>query len=152
MASPFSVGDDVQTPLGKGLVREVRTNGRLLVDIGGRKVLVEGGAVKPLESSKSTRKKRPPAPPAVDHGDVAPGRHRPPAEIDLHGLSVDEALERAMAAINDTLLAGHARLRLIHGRSGGRIKAALHRHLRALPSVRGFRIDPANEGVTVVEF
>jgi dsDNA-specific endonuclease/ATPase MutS2 len=57
-----------------------------------------------------------------------------------------------MTAINDTLIEGHARLRLIHGRSGGRIKAALHRHLRALPSVRGFRTDPANEGVTVVEF
>jgi dsDNA-specific endonuclease/ATPase MutS2 len=152
MASPFSVGDDVQTPLGKGVVREVRTNGRLLVDIGGRKVLFEGGAARPLDSSKSSRKKRPPAPPAVDRVDVVPGRHRSPAEVDLHGLTVDEALERAIAAISDALLAGHARLRLIHGRSGGRIKAALHRHLRALPSVSGFRTDPANEGVTVVEF
>jgi dsDNA-specific endonuclease/ATPase MutS2 len=43
-------------------------------------------------------------------------------------------------------------VRFIHGRSGGRIRSALHRHLRAFPSVRAFRLDPTNEGVTIVQF
>ena len=72
------------------------------------------------------------------------------AEIDLHGLTVDEALERAQQALNEALLGDLAELRFIHGRSGGRIRAALHRHLRETPSVRNVRLDPRNEGVTIV--
>jgi dsDNA-specific endonuclease/ATPase MutS2 len=152
MVPAFSVGDDVQTPLGKGVVREVRTNGRLLVDIGGRKVLLDGAVVRPLEPPKATRKKRSAASPVVGRTDVVPGPHRSPPEVDLHGLTVDEALARVDSAINDALLEGHVHLRVIHGRSGGRIRTALHRHLRALPPVRAFRLDPKNDGVTVAEF
>jgi DNA mismatch repair protein MutS2 len=153
MAPPVSVGDDVHTPLGKGIVREVRGGARLVVEISGRKVVVEAAAVKPVEiARKSSKKRRAPVPFVSGAIDVTDDRRDAPAEVDLHGLTVDEALARVDDAINDALLAGHARLRLIHGRSGGRIKAALHRHLTMLPPVRGFRIDPANAGVTVVEF
>jgi dsDNA-specific endonuclease/ATPase MutS2 len=55
-------------------------------------------------------------------------------EIDLHGMTVAEALDRAERALNDALLADESELRFIHGRSGG----------------RKFRVDPRNEGVTVV--
>jgi DNA mismatch repair protein MutS2 len=71
-------------------------------------------------------------------------------EIDLHGLTVEEALDRVELALNDALLADLSEVRFIHGRSGGRIRAALHRRLRDTPSVRGFRLDPRNEGVTLV--
>jgi len=70
--------------------------------------------------------------------------------VDLHGLTVEEALVRAEHALNDAMLADCAELRLIHGRSGGRIRAALHRRLSEIPSVRGFGLDPRNAGVTVV--
>ena len=56
-----------------------------------------------------------------------------------------------MSAVNAAILAGHGRLRVIHGRSGGRLRGALHRQLHGLPSVRAFRLDPANDGVTIVE-
>ena len=49
---------------------------------------------------------------------------------------IDEALDAA-------LLAGHTELRFIHGRSGGRLRGALHARLRVIPAVRGFRLDPA---------
>jgi DNA mismatch repair protein MutS2 len=71
-------------------------------------------------------------------------------EIDLHGMTVADALERAERALNDALLADESELRLIHGRSGGRIKSALHQWLKGAPSVRKFRLDPRNEGVTIV--
>jgi dsDNA-specific endonuclease/ATPase MutS2 len=71
-------------------------------------------------------------------------------EIDLHGLTVEEALVRVELALNDALLADLSEVRFIHGRSGGRIRAALHRRLRDTPSVRGFRLDSRNEGVTLV--
>ena len=147
-------GDMVQTPLGKGTLREVRGGGRLLVEIDGRRVQFDTAAVRPIDPPKKTSRKQRSATlrTVSDPLDVpVDGRHAP-SEVDLHGLVVEDALARALSAINDALLAGAAQLRLIHGRSGGRIKAALHRELRELPSVRAFRVDPANEGVTIVEF
>jgi len=72
------------------------------------------------------------------------------AEVDFHGLTVEQALDRVLQALNKALLADLSELRLIHGRSGGRIRAALHRRLRETPSVRSFQLDPKNEGVTIV--
>src|SRR6185503_7316281 len=73
-----------------------------------------------------------------------------PPSIDLHGHTVEEALEAIDRFLNAALLGGSHEARIIHGRSGGRIKAALHAHLRGIPSIRGFALDPRNEGVTIV--
>ena len=142
-------GDTVRTPLGKGVVQEVRRRG-LLVLIGNRSVVVD--ARDASVSDPPSRSKRQ----SVPAGDPAPrddGRDRPrtAADLDLHGLVVAEALERVVAAVDAAIRAGHGRLRVIHGRSGGRLRGALHRQLRALPPVRAFRLDPANDGVTIVE-
>ena len=145
MDSRFRSGDFVQTPLGKGVVREARNNGRLIVEIGSRSVMIEERTAKPVAAPKPERKKKQgtsdPAP--------APGG-RSVAEIDLHGLTVEDALLRAGQALNDAMLGDRSELRLIHGKSGGRIRAALHRRLREIPTVRAFRLDPGNPGVTIV--
>jgi DNA mismatch repair protein MutS2 len=72
--------------------------------------------------------------------------------LDLHGKTTAEALEALDAFLNDALLAGGGDARIIHGRSGGRLKAAVHARLRQVVSVRGFRLDPRNPGVTIVRF
>ena len=68
--------------------------------------------------------------------------------VDLHGFTIPEALARVAAALSDALLTDAVALRLTHGRSGGRIRVALHAHLRALGC--RFRPDPTNPGVTLV--
>lgn len=152
MNPPPAVGDAVQTPLGKGVVRELRTRGCLLVEIAGRKVVFEAASIRPLDPvRKSARRHAAPSQPAASVDESHPDRDRAAAEVDLHGLTVADALARVEVAINDALLAGRLRLRVIHGRSGGRIRAAVHRQLRALRPVRAFRLDPTNEGVTMVE-
>ena len=151
MPSRFLVGDTVQTPLGKGVVSEVRRNGRLVVTLHGRSLVLEEHEVKPLESRRRRRAATEAAPPT----EAAPrhaGAEASPLEMDLHGLTVEEALERVALAINAALLDDRPELRLIHGRGGGRIKAALHRRLREMPPVRSFEVDPRNPGVTIVRF
>ena len=170
MESRFKTGELVQTRLGKGVVREVRTNGRLVVEVHGRAVVVEEEAVAPLESrersagrrkparrnaAKAFRETRPPEPaPRVFARRVSGRPERlsgvAPTEVDLHGLTVEEALARTEQALNDALLADLSALRLIHGKSSGRIRAALHRRLREISTVRAFRLDPRNAGVTIV--
>ncbi len=149
MTSRFTPGDTVQTRFGKGVVREVRNRDLLLVDVQGRLLVVTVSEISPLGSER----KRPRVAEKVRGADRTPPKreaHTSSAEIDLHGLTVAEALHRAHEALNETLLADFSELRLIHGRGGGRIRAALHRMLRENPSVRKFRLDPRNEGVTIV--
>ena len=143
-------GDLVQTPLGKGVVREVRNRGRLLVEVSGRALVMDASAVAQLAQRGRTKQRRD----ERTTGDVP--RPRPaggtpePREIDLHGLTVAEALAAIEDAVNRALLADVAELRVIHGRSGGRIRASLHRWLRSTPSVKAFNLDARNPGVTVV--
>jgi hypothetical protein len=151
-------GMAVQTPLGKGVLREVRKNGRVTVLIGDRLVVVDAGNVRPREPAarKVSRKvsgkvsgRRSAPPPAPDGNRRPPPRS--PAAVDLHGLVVADAMAQVLTALDTAIRAGHERLRIVHGRSGGRLRAALHRELRELPAVRAFRLDPANDGVTIVE-
>ena len=142
MASRFAAGDAVQTPHGKGVVLEVRNNGRLLVQVQQRSVVVAERTVTPVAGTRR------PAPPAHRPDVVASPRHAR-SEVDLHGLSVEEALTRIDETLDAALLAGNAEVRFIHGRSGGRLRAALHGRLRAIPAVRGFALDPRNPGVTI---
>jgi dsDNA-specific endonuclease/ATPase MutS2 len=146
----FVPGDTVRTPLGQGVVQEVRHRGRLLVLIGSRSVVVDGADVRPADPpSKAKRRPAPADAAAARDADRSP--HRSAADVDLHGLIVADALERVVAAVDAAIRAGHGRLRVIHGRSGGRLRGAVHRQLRELPSVRAFRLDPANDGATIVE-
>ena len=155
MASRFVVGDAVQTGLGKGIVRETRNNGRLLVEVNSRSLVLDEGAVAPLEARKKSARKKlakrgTGSDPAGAADPPARAERRSAAELDLHGLTVDEALARAEQALNDALLADRSELRLIHGQTGGRIRGALHRWLRSIATVRSFRLDPRNAGVTIV--
>jgi DNA mismatch repair protein MutS2 len=81
-----------------------------------------------------------------DSGPVAP-----PGHIDLHGLVVEEALERVVDEIDRSLLRGADRVEVVHGKGSGRIRDALHRHLASMPGLT-FQLDPRNPGVTWVHF
>lgn len=72
--------------------------------------------------------------------------------LDLHGLTVEDAMARVLDEIDRTLLRGADRLEVIHGKGSGRIRQELHRRLRGMPVVKAYRLDPANAGVTWVFF
>lgn len=152
MPSDFRAGDLVQTPFGKGTVRDVRNNGRIVLDVRGRAMILPEGDVSPVDERRRRPRAQEPRPEDSIGKAPRPGKaSQAPSEIDLHGLTVDEALARAEAALNEALLADLAELRFIHGRSGGRIRAALHRWLGRIAAVRAFRTDPHNEGVTIAK-
>jgi DNA mismatch repair protein MutS2 len=153
--------------LGTGIIVEARGSRRYAVDIKGRIVVADAGDLElanaPTQSTRKravTRATPAPAAPAAPAAPVAPGRTRAhpaaPARahpsLDLHGKTVDEAVEAVEIWVNDVLLAGHDEARVIHGRGGGRLKAALHQYLRGLEAVASFRVDPRNPGVTIITF
>ena len=147
---PFCPGDAVHVAaLGKAVVLEVRQRGRYLVELKGRPVLVTETQLSPRGSTNSSAAPRP-----TEAADTisATGASRAgvSASIDLHGMTVDEAVAAVDVFLNDAMLASIEEVRIIHGRSGGRLRGAVHARLRRIVSVRGFRLDPRNPGVTIV--
>lgn len=147
----FAPGDAVHVAaLGKGIVREVRNAGRYLVDLRGRSLVVAGSQLTPVDSARTPRRATPSVAdtqePAADEATTAS------PSLDLHGKTVDEAVEALSAFLSTALIDGHAKVRIIHGRSGGKLRAAVHTRLKRVPSVRSFRLDPRNPGVTIVRF
>ena len=75
-------------------------------------------------------------------------------EIDLRGMTTDEAILEADQFIDDAVLSGVEHVTLIHGKGTGALRTAIHQHLRSHPSVKSFRLGVYGEGetgVTVVE-
>jgi DNA mismatch repair protein MutS2 len=141
----FAPGDAVHVAgLGKGIVREVRNGRRYLVELKRRSIVAHEGQLTGVTQRS----------PAADVSSSArPAAVDPPparSSLDLHGMTVEEAGGALDEFLNDALLAGVPEVRVIHGRSGGRLKAAVHARLTELPVVRGWRLDPGNAGVTIV--
>jgi len=142
----FEPGDPVHVAaLGTGIVREVRNSRRYLVELKGRSVVVAENQLTAASgrrdhTRRSTRGDEP----------TLPTRAHAPASLDLHGMTVDEAVAALDGFLNDALLAGHGEVHVIHGKSGGVLKRAVHARLAQLPAIRGFRLDPRNPGMTIV--
>ncbi len=67
-------------------------------------------------------------------------------EIMLRGLTVEEALSRLDKYLDDALLAGLERVRLIHGKGTGVLRQAVTDYLDEHPEVRGHFIAEQSEG------
>ena len=145
----FTVGDHVHVAsVGTGIVREVRNAGRYLVEVKARQIVAVETQLTPVDQRKAPAT----APVREDttSPDDVPAGATAMRSIDLHGLTTDEAVAALDTCLNDAILAGIAEVRVIHGRSGGRLKAAVHARLKVVTSVRGFRLDHLNPGVTIV--
>ncbi len=75
-------------------------------------------------------------------------------EIDLRGMTGDEAWSAVDKYLDEAAIAGFHNLRLIHGKGTGALKKALWEYLRTDKRIKSFRIGGYGEGdggVTVVE-
>lgn len=75
-------------------------------------------------------------------------------EIDLRGLTVDEALAEVDNYLDDAMMAGVARVTLIHGKGTGALRQGITDMLKTRSDIKAFRLgnmDEGGSGVTVVE-
>jgi DNA mismatch repair protein MutS2 len=135
-----------------GVVGEVLSMGPGDVElaVGGKRLRVPRGAltvvatpapprIAPTNASPPTRVK--------ERGDVA-------VEINLVGLTVDEALPRVDKLLDDAALSDRSEIRVIHGFGQGTLRKAVAGLLDGHPHVAAFRAGGAREGgggVTIVE-
>lgn len=75
-------------------------------------------------------------------------------EINVIGHRLEEAIGEVEKALDNALLSGAARFRVVHGHGTGRLRDGLRDHLRKHPSVSRLRAGDAREGgngATIVE-
>lgn len=76
------------------------------------------------------------------------------AEIDLHGMSVSEAVNTVDLWIDRALLLGHQFLKIIHGKGSGALRSAIRSHLQSHSHARRVTNrypDKGEDGVTWLE-
>jgi len=69
-------------------------------------------------------------------------------ELDLRGMTGDEALPLVDKFLDDAFLAGYGRVDVIHGKGTGALRKKVVEFLQAHPRVKSFRIAEWNEGGT----
>lgn len=75
-------------------------------------------------------------------------------EVDLRGMTLDEAIPAVDKAIDDAFLSGIMQLRLIHGKGTGALRAGLTEYLKNNSFVKNINLAPieaGGSGVTVID-
>ena len=148
----------VVTALGRrGRILEVGTKGRYRVGVGAASLWCREEELSPAPAGRKRGRETPPdsapsrapgaAPPAAAGGETARL-----GSLDLHGLTVDEALAAVEVRLDAAIRAGLDRIEIVHGIGGGRLRTAVHRYLRQVPAVERFALAPGNPGATWVWF
>jgi DNA mismatch repair protein MutS2 len=67
-------------------------------------------------------------------------------ELNVIGLTADEAVDRVDKFLDDAFLAGAENVRIIHGHGKGILRRAIAKHLTNHPQVDRFQLAPPNQG------
>ena len=143
----LQVGDDVRVrglKVKGRLQTAVRGAGTATVQVGNKTVIV---AVSELEPADDEAK----APYRFAEGTQWSPSTSLPLELHLRGSTLSEAIPAVEKYLDEALLQGFPRVRLIHGVGSGRLRSGITAVLERHPSVRRFQSAEAGGGVTVVE-
>ena len=75
-------------------------------------------------------------------------------DIDVRGMRADEALNAVMYFIDDAILVGMGRVRILHGTGTGALRQVIRQYLSTVPNVKSYRdehVQFGGAGITVVE-
>jgi DNA mismatch repair protein MutS2 len=130
-----------------GQVLELRGDGRVIVRVGSLKLVTDAHALEPLGPAPEGSRPRPSSPDRSDREQTY--------EIDLRGLTGDEAEQVMVSALDAAVLAEQPYLRIIHGKGTGVVRERVQQVVRGDRRVKSHGFAPSNQGgtgVTLVEF
>lgn len=129
-------------------------DGQVAVQVGGMRVRVPWHELRRAPAAAPAEKpaERPRPAPRPGVGLMAEKRTHLSPELHVRGMTVEEALEAVDKYLDDAVLAGLSRVRIVHGKGTGTLRRAIHEHLRADRRVKAWRLaDPAAGGHGVTE-
>jgi DNA mismatch repair protein MutS2 len=147
--SALSAGQRVRLATGvTGDVLEVRADGQLVVTVGSMRMVADPEGVQVLGRREERRDRA-----SQVSGD--PPDHDAAVEVDLRGMTGDEAEGATLAAVDSAVLAELPFLRIIHGMGTGVVRERVRRVLQRDRRVAKFDFAPRQQGgtgVTIAEF
>ncbi|HEX6645142.1 MAG TPA: Smr/MutS family protein [Gemmatimonadales bacterium] len=147
-AGALERGQRVRTAAGAvGEVLEIRGDGKVVVRAGAMKLVVDPRTLTAVQGARGPARSEP-----VRVDQAAPEAD---LEIDLRGLTGDEAESATLAAVDRAVLAEQPYLRIIHGMGTGVVRERVRRIVSADRRIKSFAFAPRNlggTGVTIVEF
>lgn len=160
LSGTIAVGDTVR-------IKGLNTIGKV-ESISGKQALVIFGDVKTkmkveqLEHAEKTKEEKKKS----DHSDLAIQTSRITSstiedrkynfrqDIDVRGMRGDEALDTVLHFIDDAILVGASRVRILHGTGTGVLRQLIRQYLATVPNVSHFRdehVQFGGAGITVVD-
>lgn len=145
------------------LVVDIDKNGYVLEEPKGASVLVQVGIIKSrvdignlrLLDEKKNKQNTSGAKGGVKKTITSNRDAKAMVELDLRGMTVDEAVAEVDMFINKAMLSNMTMATIIHGKGTGALRSAIHSFLRQCKQVKSFRLGVYGEGetgVTIVEF
>ncbi|MCL2884798.1 MAG: endonuclease MutS2 [Oscillospiraceae bacterium] len=150
---PAAAGDECEVQAGIVRMRLPVSELRLVEDRGADRGKGNGGISRRVSTATSSGERVAFA--ATGRGESADKQPRTACTtLDIRGQTADEALLEVDRFLDEAMLTGMDNVQIIHGKGTGALRAAVQRHLKGHPHVRGFRLGVYGEGetgVTVVE-
>jgi len=145
-------------PGGHARIRGGKTSGTVVsldedtawLEVAGKRVRLPRSELEPTGGVKRSGTIRP-ATLVPERSDAVSATTR---EVNVIGQRLPEAISEVEKKLDEALLLGAGRLRVIHGHGTGRLRTGLREHLRQHPSVASLRAADAREGgngATIVE-
>ena len=129
-------------------------NGMVAVRAGIIKTKVPLSGLHAPDKMQKPEKKKQQQPRPAPKTSVERAERKASMELNLLGLTVDEALMEVDQFIDHAVMTNQSVLYLIHGKGTGALRSAIQAHLRGHRNVKSFRLGRYGEGetgVTVVE-
>ena len=140
-----------------GRVLEVLPGGRYRVVVGSMTMVCREAQLETVSRSKKEQRRERQAPTPVPEAVAAPPAAaardaRRSSSIDLHGMTVPEAMAALPVFLDRAIREGLVQVEIIHGISGGRLRVAVRDYLAKAPAVTMAVRDEKNPGVTTAYF
>jgi DNA mismatch repair protein MutS2 len=132
---------------GSGEVMEVRSDGKVVVAAGSIRMVADRASLTVVSQREELKK--------AGTADPLSGGPASPLEIDLRGMTGDEAEVATVAAVDAAVLAEQPFLRIIHGMGTGVVRERVQRVVSKDRRISRYSFAPRNQGgtgVTIVEF
>lgn len=135
-----------------------------VLEINGKNAVVAFGSIKTtvklerLERSNATPQKQEPAKSTFVSNQTQDSMYEKKLnfkqDIDVRGMRGDEALQAVTYFVDDAILVGMSRVRILHGTGTGILRTLIRQYLQTIPGVRHFadeHIQLGGAGITVVD-
>jgi DNA mismatch repair protein MutS2 len=90
----------------------------------------------------------------VTQDTIADHRKNFKQDLDLRGMRGDEALQAVQYFIDDAILMGMPRVRILHGKGNGILRQLIRQYLSSEPNVTAYRdehVQFGGSGITVID-